>query len=449
MGNSDFVSIKLKDRSTTIKMQKGCSFENNGNIYLVDDKGSLNIFNKESKSWTKGKEIEMRDYQLNIFKAVADNSKEVVKGKELKGIVLSKKDIEKAIELHKKGQITDDLDNYVGDKYEIKANRYTSQHAVSAGVTNVANSKIGANLIFKFGNKKDAVKLSEEVNKTQNIGSTSAIESDNKVESSKPPKKTTKTNSPNSNSKKLPEFYQIKIKNVAKAMNTSLEEVQRQIKRAAKETGYSEYFISHLVACEDYEPVVRDTGDTTCTGGFGHSKKKDSSIEIGDRVKPDQAFNWLINDIKDFEKTVKKLKINKKETYGDYFDKLPLSMKEGLIDVAFNRDARKLQNDKEYASLRTNIQKGKEYYPAAAVRVRQKFDYTINQAMKHNFTTGLMERNVYRFLLAVRDFKPEEIAAAKRRFANDGYYDMALTLKERKGYKRDANLMRDAWNNMG
>lgn len=449
MGDANFVAIKLKNKSTTVKMEKGCSFENNGKIYYVDDKGRLNIFNKEKKTWAKGNEIEMRDYQLNIFKAVADNNKEFVNGKELKGIVLSKKDIEKAIEMHKKGEITDDLDNYVGDKYEIKANRYTTQNAVSANVTNVGNSSIRANLIFKFGNRKSAQKLSETVNKTESVGKTSAVNSENKIDAVKPEKTTSQTNSVNSNSKGIPEFYQIKINNVAKAMKTTPKEVQKQIKRAAKETGYSEYFISHLVACEDYEPVVRNTGDTTCTGGFGHSKKKDSSITIGDRVKPAQAFDWLIGDIKDFEKTVKKLKINKKETYGDYFDKLPLSMKEGLIDVAFNRDARKLENDKEYESLRRNIQNGKDYYPAAAVRIRQKFNYTVEQAMNHTFTTGLMERNVYRFLLAVRDFKPEEIAAAKRRFANDGYYNMALTLKERKGYKQDANLMRQAWNSLG
>jgi len=123
-------------------------------------------------------------------------------------------------------------------------------------------------------------------------------------------------------------------------------------------------------------------------------------------------------------------------------------MREGLIDVAFNRDARKLQTDDCYASLRANILAGPENYPAAAVRIRQNFRGNRNTWINNNFTTGLMERNVYRFLLAVRDFEPHEIEAAKRRFENDGYYADALWLKEQKGYVLDAQYMRRAWDSL-
>ena len=139
-----------------------------------------------------------------------------------------------------------------------------------------------------------------------------------------------------------------------------------------------------------------------------------------------------------------------KETMGKYFNKLPLSMREAMLDVAFNRDHRKLANAEEYNSLRANIKNGEEYLPACAVRLRQDFSqYTHKQKLGHKFTTGLMERNCYRFLLAIRDFDDEYRAIAKRRFENAGhYYTETLKLKREKGYSKDAQKLAKAWNAM-
>lgn len=506
MPESNFIEVKLANRKNTIKIEKGCSFENNGAIYHVDNKGALNIFDKNNKTWSVGKEINIHDYQLQTLMAVANNHDEIENGKVLNGIVLSSTDIDKAIKQHKEGGLSLDLARYLGGDYEIKsANRYTNDNGISTYVSN-GNKNTSANLIFKFGTKESAVKLSELVNKAKEVikkvipqtkknsqpaatpetkakAEVKVETSSKKVAKTTPQitenKKTTKINASSNaqivakkakvtksptventktvektpstkTSKKrtvdsMPEFYQVSLKTVAKKLNMSVYALQKEIKKAALKTGYSEYLIAHLICVEDYEKAPRNIGDGAITVGFGHTNLRDENITKKTKVTPQKAFAWLANDIKYFENYVKKLKVNtlKGKTYGDYFDKLPLSMREGLIDVAFNRDAKKLETASEYSSLRINLEKG--YYPAAAVRIRQNFKSNFEQAKKKKFMIGLMKRNVYRFLLAVRDFEPKDIEAAKRRFEADGYYSQTVDLLKFRKQKSEIKLMDNAW----
>ena len=137
-----------------------------------------------------------------------------------------------------------------------------------------------------------------------------------------------------------------------------------------------------------------------------------------------------------------------KETIGDYFNNLPLSIKEAIIDVAFNRDAQKIEKAEEYLSLRANIKGGEENLPATAVRLCQNFSrYTFEQKKKHRFTTGLMYRNTYRFMLAIRDLNDEYRAIAKRRFENfDSYYSTTIKLKQFKDDHEDVRMLKKTWN---
>lgn len=248
----------------------------------------------------------------------------------------------------------------------------------------------------------------------------------------------------------IPEVYKVGMKAVAKKMNISSSELNQFITSTAKKTGYSEYFIKHLVAMEKYEPEVKNTGDGTYTGGFGHTALKDKNIKKGDKVSPRQAFNWLAEDIKFFESKIKSMKLNSygKETIGDHFNNLPLSIKEAIIDVAFNRDAQKIEKAEEYLSLRANIKGGEENLPATAVRLCQNFSrYTFEQKKKHRFTTGLMYRNTYRFMLAIRDLNDEYRAIAKRRFENfDSYYSTTIKLKQFKDDHEDVRMLKKTWN---
>ena len=50
MAETNFITVKLANRKTSIKMEKGCSFENNGAIYRINDEGSLNIFDKAKQT---------------------------------------------------------------------------------------------------------------------------------------------------------------------------------------------------------------------------------------------------------------------------------------------------------------------------------------------------------------------------------------------------------------
>lgn len=281
-----------------------------------------------------------------------------------------------------------------------------------------------------------------------------------------------KQNSQTSNKSGLPRLYNRKLNQIANTMKISREELDKKIANAAKQTGYSEYFISHIVSMENYEAKVRNTGDGTITGGFGHSGLSDKSIKEGDPVKPNLAFKWLVSDIKKFENIIKNMKIDSatNETIGQYYDKLPMSIREALIDVAFNRDAKllgdtdcetrkkaspkELEKMNEYKYLRANIKAGTENLPAVAARLCQRFDkYSFKQKLEQKFTTGLMERNVYRFLLAIRDLDSNYKVAAKRRFTAEqkegyNYFTEAISLKKAKNLHEDAKYMQETWDAM-
>lgn len=475
MGESNFVTVKLSDKKTSIKIEKGCSFENNGAIYYVDNMGNLNVYDKKTSVWSVGSTININNYQLNTINAIANNETEQENGKDIDGIVLSKNDIKKAIFQHKNSQFTNDLSSLLnGTTYKAQnATRYTDANAVSAYITN-GNPETSGTLVFKFGEKDDAVALSEYIknpkdeegffskvtnkikswfvdNKT-NVVQINDVQSDD-VKSDDVQQIETK---PEFSIKSMPDFYQAKLDTVARKTGLSLAELEKEIVRVAENTGYSEYFVTHIVSVESFEKKVRNTKDGTITGGFGRSQHKDTSLEEGDSVSPHQAFDWLEEDIKHFEGVVKKLIIDKQtgQTYGDYYDELPLSLKEGLLDVAFNRNATTLQQNKEYAGLRKNIINGD--YVEASVAIRQNFKYTVSQAAKNKFTAGLMGRNVYRFLMAVRDFEPEEKLLAKDLFntGDNRYYSKTIKILQEKAklqkvsYDKDIELLENAWESM-
>lgn len=454
------VSVQIGDETKIIKMEKGCSFENNGAIYRMNNDGLLSVFDKNTKVWSGREKITMTNYQYSLFQAVANNTKE--KGEN--GVVLSKADIDFALNLFKNNKLVNDLSEFLKGGYKIQeAKSYSKHNGFGAFVTN-GNKLTSANLVFKYGEAKDATQLSQDIT-TTSAKKPQKSESASKVETKEVEKKqetkqatgiTKKSNLKHyydrSKTTPLPKYVTIKLDSVIRKMNISKQDFDKKVKTTAKNTNYSEYFIKYIIAMENYEPSVRNTNDGTYTGGFGHSKLRDKSLKEGDKVTPDKAFKWLEQDIKFFEKKVKELKIDKNsdDTIGKYYDELPLSLREAILDVAFNRDHRKLQDAKEYKHLRANIKNGPEYLPACAVRLRQDFSkYTYNEKLKNKFTTGLMERNCYRFFLAIRDFDDEYRTIAKRRFENaDNYYSETVKLKRAKGYKTDAEELVKTWESM-
>lgn len=252
----------------------------------------------------------------------------------------------------------------------------------------------------------------------------------------------------------IPKFYEQKKELLAKQFGISIAALEEKIADVAKRTGYSEYYITHIISTEDFVSPAKDIGDGVITAGFGHTSRRDASVKAmkGKKINVDTAFNWIVSDIKYFEEKIKNMKIGKDadERFSKYFDQLPLSLREAVIDVAFNRDADKLESADEYKHLRANIKNGDENLPASAMRLRQNFSqYTHKQKLGHTFTTGLMKRNVYRFLLAIRDFDAEYRAAAKRRFENENsYYSETIDLLKEKKNATEASLLEQAWRAM-
>ena len=496
---SNFVTVKVssKNNNLNVQIEKGCSFENKGAIYRVDEKGALNIFDKDKQTWTKGSKITMNDYQIQTFMAVANNHEEKINGKKVGDIVLSKKDIDVAMEQHKSSKIKGDLSEFLAGNYEVKdVQRYSNFNAFAAYVAN-ENPKTSGNLVFKYGSADDAVTLSGVINKIKTAASAVVNKvlpkKENRktgnVSHSKEHNTTTQTNkrtnkaaahtaTPHvkpatkkvghtvakahakvshekhhynrSKSTPIPDVYKKNLANIAKQMGISQKKLEEKIVHVAKKTGYSEYFIKHIIAMECYEPKVRNTGDGTITGGFGHSGLRERGLKEGQKVSVDKAFKWLEGDIKFFEKKVKSLKLSSdsNETIGDYFNKLPLSVREAIIDVAFNRDANKIESSEEFRSLRANIKGGNENLPATVVRLCQDFShYSFAQKKRNKFTTGLMYRNTYRFLLGIRDLDDNYRNIAKTRFENyNNYYSTTIALKKAKNDTADVKMLQRTWN---
>lgn len=206
------------------------------------------------------------------------------------------------------------------------------------------------------------------------------------------------------------------------------------IKKIAEKTGYSEDFIKYLISTEGFITTAKDIGDGCITVGFGHTNRANSNTNItkGQKITVTQAFEYLAQDIKDKENEARK--------HFDEFDILPTSLKEAIIDIAFNRGHKAMSSESVYRSLRANLKLGENNYPAAAVRTRQEFK------TNGKFTAGLRRRNCYRFLLAIRDLSPDMQLAAMRRFENSGqYYTVTLTSLKNNGRHAEADSLKQDW----
>jgi len=430
----------------------------------------LSVFDKETETWTTKDAITMTHYQFNVFKAVANNTQE----KEFASdqIVFSKSDIDDATDKFERGELTEDLSEYLNPAYKpTDVMRYDRFDGFSTYVTN-GNDSTSGQLLFKYGSKWGATFLSDFVkDRKQSENDEPVI-----VQSSQPAKETkepkegkevTQVNKPetkseevttqetiNNNQKSsetplidsMPEFYRAQLKATAKQMGITPSELEKNVKKIAKEINHSEYFILHLISSEKYLNKGTKLKDGTVTAGFGRTRYRDKTITEGMKVTSKMAFDWLKEDILYFENIIKGFTISsgdKKMKIGDNWDNLPLSLKEGMLDVAFNRNVYDLKTKEEYSDFREYLLNGKDSYPDAAVSLRQEFNYTTEQKKKHKFTTGLMKRNCYRFLLSIRSFKPKEIAAAKESFKT--YYDETIVLLEHKNQSSEVKYLKEAW----
>ena len=214
------------------------------------------------------------------------------------------------------------------------------------------------------------------------------------------------------------EGYKTRANNPAQ-FNNLPESYAPYIKRIARNTGLSEYFIRHLLSTETFIGTAKNIGDGVITVGFGHTNtaEHNTNFKRGDTVSLETAFKWFEQDIIDQAAYARKYFT---PTSGEFngrfkFDDFPQSFKEALIDIAFNRGNKAMASETIYNSLRANFRDGADNMPAAAVRTRQE------TFRKPSHEAGLRKRNVYRFLLAIRSLSGEYRLAAMRRFDRDEY----------------------------
>lgn len=408
-------------------IEKGCSFENNGNIYRVNNDCKLAIWDKAKEKWAAGNEITMTSYQFDTFEAVANNDKKAG---------LSKKDIDKAIEMQKDGKLQEDLQETLKNGYKAEnPQRYTNNHAISAYVTN-GNKSRSANLIFKYGSAEDAVKISELVKKqTGEVNKTEESKNAKRNNGASKPKnvvKTQQTKQSNKNSKNK------KPKNVK--ITTIQKEWLPYIKNISQKTGISELCIKQIIQGEAYTPYAeyKNENGGLIEGGFGHTTQADhnTDFKVGNYIDIDTAFKWLEQDLIDKKNAIKKFG----DKYYNY-SHIPAGLQDAMLDVAFNRGQSKLDPDSKsfdpnYNSVIANIKN--KNYAAAAVRLRQAED-----KMSAKYRNGLRKRNAYRLLMGIRGLAPQNKIRAMYLFNKDGYYNRTV----KNISNEDATELKKAWEN--
>ena len=118
--NDDFVKVKvhvgthIRTSNHTIRMQKGCMFQNKSGQYIVDNNGELKFRKDENSAWEKADRINMTKYQWSVFENIADND-----GDEK---TYSKEDIITAWQKFKDGGFCDDLSEDLPQGYHIERN---------------------------------------------------------------------------------------------------------------------------------------------------------------------------------------------------------------------------------------------------------------------------------------------------------------------------------------
>ncbi len=125
------VRVSVNGKEQAIKMEKGTRFENKGGIFTAGENNNV---------------LKMTNYQLQAFKAMANNYKEEGES----GIVLSKKDIQEAQQKYRNGGFVADMSEFLPEGYKIERPKLTSaENMVQAYVTN-GNESQSATLKFSF-----------------------------------------------------------------------------------------------------------------------------------------------------------------------------------------------------------------------------------------------------------------------------------------------------------
>lgn len=463
MADSNFVlvNVKIGNKIQKIKMEKGTSFTNKSGIFTAK---------------TNGQSLEMTNYQIQVFQAVANNYKE--EGED--GIVLSKKDIDLAIQKYEQGKLGGDLKEFLSGGYiAYNPKAFKNENKISAYITN-GNSITSAVLSFQYKADSKAISSSEKPESA-------------KADSANQTKPTVKTgakvfNNPNVIEHKAFEYkvkdgdtlvsiakeyevdtYQIIAanpqlksgkdyvvnfrKNNVATLDSNLtigqtltiparysvkEGSVRNFDDLCKITGLSRGYIEDLLTVIEVKPShpgkpdleTYNDGYGMPTIGYGHTGKVDGkqlSLKNKITITEKKALQILAEDLIKHEAMV--VSYLGKENY----EKTPASVKAAIVDVAYNKGIwdgfLNPYHNGSTSNIKSDLQKGN--YASALCHTKRM--NTPNR--------GLKRRNLYRFISGLADLTPAKRESAMKEMIP--YYNSVM--KNLKGAEK--TYMQRAWEN--
>ncbi len=451
MADNIFVTVTVRygQKTQVIKMEKGTSFENKGGIYTAEKDGMT---------------IKMNNYQMQVFEAVANNFNE----NNCDEIVLSKKDIDIAIQKYSNGQLGVDLREFLKGKYKVhNPKAFKEENKISAYITN-GKPSTSAVLSFKYDNQTDLDKACQQ---TPEVSAGSTVFNNNNIIVNKPFKYTLKKGDTLMSLAKDYELdtYQIiaanpqltagvdyKVhyrKNNIATMSCYIKEgttitipARYSVKKGSvknfndlcKITGLSRGYIEDLLTVIEVNPHhpgkpdlrTYNDGYGMPTIGYGHTGKVDGkplSLKKRINITETDALQILAEDLLKHEAMV--MAYLGKENY----EKAPPSVRSAIVDVAYNKGIwdgfLNPYHNQSTKNIKSDLKKG-DY--AAALCDTKRMN-TPNR--------GLRRRNIYRFISGLTDLTPSKRDDAMKKM--NGYY--RTVLKSLKGV--EYTYLKNAWEN--
>ena len=143
MSGNNFIKVNVNvgGKMQEILMEKGTSFSNNGGEYCVFGNGTLKFKPTNGSAWQDAKQIEMKDYQWQVFQNVVDNDGDAN--------TYSQEDISEAMYKYRNNEFTEDIKQGLPEGFKISKQKYPyDADYVQADVR--ASENVGATLQFRI-----------------------------------------------------------------------------------------------------------------------------------------------------------------------------------------------------------------------------------------------------------------------------------------------------------
>ena len=448
------VNVQVGHKNLNIKMERGTTFEYMGCIFNAEKDGQT---------------VKLHNYQMEVFRAVANNFKETAGN----DIVLSKKDIDIAIQKYSKGGLGKDLGEFLGGNYRVQNPKaFKDENKISAYITN-GKPSASAVLSFKYDSNTQSVEKEERkdtIKINQSDADYKVFKNSNIIE--KPAFKYTlkKHDTLVSIAKEFElDTYQIvaanpqlkqgvdyKVnyrKNNIATIDTYIKEGAtitiparysvkagsvRNLNDLCKITGLSEGYIKDLLTVIEVKPThpgkpdltTYNDGYGTPTIGYGHTGRfngKDLSLKKKVTITEAQALELLAEDLIKHEAMV--IAYLGKENY----EKAPASVRSAIVDIAYNKGIWDGFKNPYHNSATSKIKSDLESRNYASTLCDTRRMNTPNR--------GLKRRNLYRFISGLTDLSPAKREAAMKEM--NGYYRSVLNTLKGAEY----TYLKNAWEN--